>query len=45
MWNESWRQFVRAHQSKPQVPQEVIWRHAFQLMVQYNVTGPFVSYR
>jgi uncharacterized lipoprotein (TIGR02269 family) len=45
MWNEAWRQFVSAHQREPRVAHEVIWRRAFELMVQYNVTGPFVHYR
>jgi uncharacterized lipoprotein (TIGR02269 family) len=44
MWNEAWWQFIRA-QPKRKVPHEEIWRHAFELMVRYKLTGPFVPYR
>ncbi|XXF77402.1 TIGR02269 family lipoprotein [Myxococcaceae bacterium GXIMD 01537] len=44
LWNEAWRQFARAHPEQ-EVPHEVIWRHALELMMRYKLTGPLVPYR
>jgi uncharacterized lipoprotein (TIGR02269 family) len=45
MWNASWREFVRAHTNEANVPHDVIWRHALELMSRYKLVGPFVPYR
>ncbi|HVG57632.1 MAG TPA: TIGR02269 family lipoprotein [Hyalangium sp.] len=42
LWNEAWRQFHRAH-PQPQHP-NVLLRHALELALRYELTGPIVPY-
>ncbi|WP_434346199.1 TIGR02269 family lipoprotein [Myxococcus virescens] len=43
MWNQAWRDFMRAKRSGP-LPPEVFHRKAVELIFQFELTGPVVPY-
>jgi uncharacterized lipoprotein (TIGR02269 family) len=43
LWNEAWRQFMRANYDR-RVPREEMMRKAFELAYRFDIVGPIVPY-
>lgn len=44
LWNEAWRQFLNANQSRL-VPRDEMLRKAFELAFRFDIVGPLMPYR
>lgn len=43
-WNAAWRKFIREKRADKQVPQEEIWKHAWELCVRFGLMAPLQPY-